>query len=116
MRGLFGLLLFRSRPTPPRRAVRASTGACPPVKTPRILDRVQVNQRMDGQVPLALPFRDESGREVRLGDFFNHGRPVILVPVYYECPMLCTQVLNGLVTALGVVTLDPGPGSSTSSR
>jgi protein SCO1/2 len=83
-------------------------GGLPAGESPRILDRVQVDQRMDGQVPLALPFRDESGREVRLGDFFNHGRPVVLVPVYYECPMLCTQVLNGLVTALGVVTLNPG--------
>ena len=83
-------------------------GSLPSGAKPTILARVQVDQRMDRQVPLALPFRDEAGREVRLGDYFNHGRPVILVPVYYECPMLCTQVLNGLVTALGVVRLDPG--------
>jgi protein SCO1/2 len=54
-----------------------------------------------------LPFVDESGRRVELGEFFGK-RPVILALVYYECPMLCTQVLNGLVTALGVMNFEPG--------
>ncbi len=50
---------------------------------------------------------DEAGRDVRLGEYFGK-RPVILALVYYECPMLCTQVLNGLVTALGVMNFEPG--------
>ncbi len=58
-------------------------------------------------MPLDLTFTDESGREVPLGEFFGK-RPVILALVYYECPMLCTQVLNGMVSALGVLNFDVG--------
>ena len=61
------------------------------------------------QLPLDLPFMDESGKQVRLGDYFGK-RPVVLALVYYECPMLCTQVLNGLVSALEVLTFDAGQG------
>ena len=67
---------------------------------PGILSRIGIDQRLNTQVPLEIPFVDETGRHVRLGDFFG-SRPVILALVYYECPMLCTQVLNGLVSALG---------------
>ncbi len=74
---------------------------------PGILGRIGIDQRLNSQVPLDLPFVDEGGRTVRLGDFFGK-RPVILALVYYECPMLCTQVLNGLVTALGVLNFEPG--------
>ena len=52
-------------------------------------------------------FVDEAGRAVRLGDYFGK-RPVVLVFVYYDCPMLCTQVINGLASALGVLSLEPG--------
>ena len=58
-------------------------------------------------MPLDLPFKDEAGRDVRLGDYFGK-RPVILTLVYYECPMLCTQVLNGLASALGVLKFSVG--------
>ena len=74
---------------------------------PGLLSRVRIDQKLNHQVPLDLPFTDETGREVRLGDYFGK-RPVILALVYYECPMLCTQVLNGLVTALGVMSFEPG--------
>jgi protein SCO1/2 len=74
---------------------------------PGILGRVAIEQRLNTQVPLDIPFVDETGKQVRLGDFFGT-RPVILALVYYECPMLCTQVLNGLVTALGVMNFEPG--------
>ena len=74
---------------------------------PGLLNQIRIEQKLDTQVPLDLPFVDESGREVRLGDYFGK-RPVILALVYYECPMLCTQVLNGLVTALGVMNFEPG--------
>jgi protein SCO1/2 len=52
-------------------------------------------------------FRDEAGRAVRLGDYFG-ARPVVMVFAYYDCPMLCTQVINGLSSALGVMSLAPG--------
>jgi protein SCO1/2 len=65
----------------------------------RVTREVKFDQRLDALVPLDLHFRDEEGRDVRLSDFV-HDRPVILSLVYYECPMLCTQVLNGLSTSL----------------
>ena len=74
---------------------------------PGLLSRIAIEQRLNQQVPLDLPFIDENGRQVKLGDYFGK-RPVILALVYYECPMLCTQVLNGLVTALGVMNFEPG--------
>jgi protein SCO1/2 len=74
---------------------------------PGLLSRVGIDQHLNQQVPLQLVFNDESGREVQLGEFFGK-RPVILAMVYYECPMLCTQVLNGLVSSLGVLNFDVG--------
>jgi protein SCO1 len=74
---------------------------------PGLLGKIHIDQRLDNQVPLDLPFTDETGRQVRLGEYFGK-RPVILALVYYECPMLCTQVLNGLVTALTVMNFEPG--------
>jgi protein SCO1 len=74
---------------------------------PGILSKIAIDQKIGGQLPLETPFVDESGREVKLGDYFGE-RPVILALVYYECPMLCTQVLNGLVSALGVMNFEVG--------
>jgi protein SCO1 len=74
---------------------------------PGLLSKIRIDQRLNHQVPLDLQFTDETGRTVRLGEYFGK-RPVILALVYYECPMLCTQVLNGLVTALGVMNFEPG--------
>jgi protein SCO1/2 len=76
-------------------------------RLPASLTQVGLDQRLNEQVPLDLEFRDEAGRSVRLGDYFA-GRPVILVLAYYRCPMLCTQVLNGLVDGLRGIPLDAG--------
>jgi protein SCO1/2 len=75
----------------------------PSNQVPGPLGQVAFEQRLDEQLPLDLPFRDESGRTVMLGDYFGR-KPVVLAFVYYECPMLCTQVLNGLESALRVLT------------
>ena len=77
------------------------------VDRPLPLKQVGIDQKLDSQVPLALQFKDETGKTVKLGDYFGK-RPVILAPVYYECPMLCTQILNGLVRSLKAVTFNPG--------
>jgi protein SCO1 len=69
---------------------------------PEPLKGVTFEQRLDTALPLELTFRDEDGRAVRLGQYFGR-RPVVLAFVYYECPMLCTQVLNGLLSALSVL-------------
>lgn len=75
----------------------------PSASVPRPLQQVSFEQRLNEQLPLDLPFKDEDGRAVTLGDYFGHHRPVVLTFVYYECPMLCTQVLNGLTNAVGVL-------------
>jgi protein SCO1/2 len=61
-----------------------------------------IDQRLGAKVPLDLPFRDEHGNRVTLGDC-TAGRPTVLVLAYYRCPMLCTQVLNGLLRALRAI-------------
>ncbi len=74
---------------------------------PDILAKVGIDQKLDSQVPLDLSFRDETGRTVRLADYFGK-KPVVLSLVYYECPMLCTQVLNGAVAAFKVLNFTIG--------
>jgi protein SCO1/2 len=74
---------------------------------PASLQRIGYDQRVGGQIPLDLAFRDEAGREVRLGRYFNQ-RPVVLVLAYYGCPMLCGVVLSDLAAALKVLPFDAG--------
>ncbi len=94
------------RPGSPLYGARPETG--PPASgLPTALSEVGIEQKLDEQLPLDLVFRNETGAEVRLGDYFGK-RPVVLALVYYECPMLCNQVLNGLVTALRVLAFKPG--------
>ena len=77
-------------------------GSAPSSQMPTVLNSVTFEQRLNTQLPLDLPFKDEQGRTVRLGEYFGK-KPVVLAFVYYECPMLCTQVLNGLESALRVL-------------
>jgi protein SCO1/2 len=74
---------------------------------PPFLRDVGIDQRLGQQLPLDAIFQDEQGRPVRLGQYFG-ARPVILVLAYYNCPMLCTQVLGGLVSSLRVLSFDAG--------
>jgi protein SCO1/2 len=74
---------------------------------PAALRSIGFDQNIDQHVPLDTTFRDEAGKTVRLGDYFGK-RPVVMVFAYYDCPMLCTQVINGLSSALGVLSLNPG--------
>ena len=68
---------------------------------------VGIDQRLGQQVPLDAVFRNEAGRTVRLGDYFGN-KPVILSLVYYDCPMLCTLSLNGLLRSLQLMNLSAG--------
>jgi protein SCO1 len=77
------------------------------VMLPEALRGVGIEQKLDAQLPLELMFRDETGRTVRLGSYFG-SRPVLLALVYFECPMLCTQILNGLESSLRTLTFTPG--------
>jgi protein SCO1 len=74
---------------------------------PELLRDVGIDQKLGGQVPLDLGFRDEQGSTVSLGQFVA-GKPVVLALVYYQCPMLCTVVLNGVLDSLKQVPLDAG--------
>jgi protein SCO1/2 len=74
---------------------------------PSLLKEVGIDQKLNQSIPLNLEFRDEHGKAVQLGEFFGQ-KPVILSLVYYNCPMLCTQVLNGLESSLKLIPMDIG--------
>jgi protein SCO1/2 len=71
------------------------------------LKNVGIEQHLNEQIPPALTFRDETGKAVRLGDYFGK-KPMILNLVYYQCPMLCGEVLSGLNSSLRVLKFDVG--------
>lgn len=89
--------LYSSRPY----EARAPSGL------PKALNGVGIDQKLNEQLPLDLVFKDENGVSVKLGDYFKK-KPVVLSLVYYQCPMLCNQVLNGMVTAFKVMAFQPG--------
>jgi len=86
-------------------------------KAPALLDQVRIDQHLNTQLPLNLTFTDDAGKQVELGSYFGTspasdrpaaGKPAILALVYYQCPMLCSEELNGLVSALEMVRYVPG--------
>ncbi|MEI7771385.1 MAG: SCO family protein, partial [Chloroflexales bacterium] len=85
----------------------APAGALAQGGKPDPLHDVAYDQRLDSQVPLDLPFVDEQGHKVVLGDYFGT-QPVVLQLSYYECPMLCSLVRQGMLDALKSVTLSAG--------
>jgi protein SCO1/2 len=76
-------------------------------KPPAILNGVGVAQHLNQQLPLDLTFADDTGKQVQLGGYFGR-KPAILALVYYQCPMLCSEELNGLTGALQMVDEVPG--------
>jgi protein SCO1/2 len=72
-----------------------------------VVERVGFDQKLGERLPLDRRFRDDSGREIALGELLG-GRPLILVPVYYRCPLLCNQTLNALTRSLRPLSLDAG--------
>jgi protein SCO1/2 len=88
-----GAPAFGQYQPPPAPAERQAT------EQPGILKEIGVDQKLDNQVPLDLEFTDEHGKKVTLGDYAGE-RPIVLSLVYYGCPMLCGQVLNGLTRSL----------------
>jgi len=76
-------------------------------RPPDLLNKVGVAQRLNEQLPLSLVFTDDQGKQVSLGSYFGN-RPAILALVYYQCPMLCSEELNGLTGALEMVDMKPG--------
>jgi protein SCO1/2 len=74
---------------------------------PTVLQKVGVSQHLNQQLPLDAAFVDESGKAVKLGDYFGK-HPAILSLVYYTCPMLCSEELDGITSSLEMVKLTPG--------
>jgi protein SCO1/2 len=68
---------------------------------------IGIQQKLNAAIPLDTTFTDENGAAVPLRSFF-HGKPVLLAPVYYQCPMLCSQILSGVVASLRPLSLTPG--------
>ena len=96
----FGCVAAAQVPAPPELGPVAST-------RPRILEQARIEQRLGAQLPLDAAFRDEEGRAVKLGDYFGK-RPVVVAFVYFQCPMLCSQVMNGLTGALDAMKFTAG--------
>ena len=104
--GIAALLLITGA-TLRAQAVPARTGPASSAM-PAVLQNVGFEPPLDGQMPLDLPFRDETGRSVLLRDYFGQQRPVVLAFVYYGCPMLCDQVEQGVVGVLRMLSFNPG--------
>jgi protein SCO1/2 len=95
------VLLLTAAPGPARAQDQDTPGAT--------VNRIGFDQKLGVRLPLDRRFRDESGRELALGELFGR-RPVILAPVYYRCPLLCSQTLNALTRSLKPLSLDAGKG------
>jgi len=88
--------------------VRAQMADSSSDRLPPQLGYVAIEQRLNQQVPLQLPFRDEAGKTILLGDLFQPGRPVILSLVYFNCTMLCSQVLAEMAHTMRRLKFDAG--------
>lgn len=75
---------------------------------PAILKNVAFRPELNAQMPLDTAFRDENGKSVQLGEYFHQQKPVVLAFVYYGCPMLCTQLEQGVVGSLRMLSFNPG--------
>ncbi len=87
----------------------------PTNEQPSVLNGVGIAQHLNTQLPLNLAFTDDEGKSVHLGDYFGK-RPAILALVYYRCPMLCSEELDGLTSALRMVSYVPGKDFNVASR
>jgi protein SCO1/2 len=106
------MLLLATLATASTSAVAVAREAAPTPRAtsdvgPGMFQKVKFDQNLDATLPLDVPLRDERGRTITLGDCFR-GRPVIVNLVYYECPMLCNEVLNSLLRSLNALSFDVG--------
>jgi protein SCO1/2 len=102
--GVFALVLSASAVM--GQAVPSSTGPAAQ-NMPLVLQNVGFEPQLNAHLPLDLPFRDETGRNVQLREYFTQ-KPVLLALVYYGCPMLCNQTEQGVVGALRMLSFNPG--------
>jgi protein SCO1/2 len=107
----------------------AANDAPPSAPLPPGIAGVGIDEHLGAALPLDLDFRDHTGNDARLGSYFDHHRPVIVVLMYHRCPMLCSLVLDGLARALRrldwtvgkefdvvAISVDPTDGPAVASR
>jgi protein SCO1 len=87
--------------------IAAHSARAQQLTTPPILSKVGIEQNLNAQIPPDLMFRDETGKSVRIGDFFGR-KPILFSLVYFDCPALCTEVLNGELRTMKAISLDLG--------
>ena len=78
-----------------------------PTGLPPVLKEIGIDQKLNQQLPADAVFKDETGATVKLENYFGR-RPIVLSLVYYDCPMLCTQILNGMIASFKTLSLKPG--------
>lgn len=98
---LFAASVSRAQMTPDN-VGEASSGM------PKVLQGVGFRPELNAQMPLDTSFKDETGRAVKLSDYFHQQKPVVVAFVYYGCPMMCTQLEQGVVGALKMLSFNPG--------
>lgn len=98
--------LAAQAPGAPTPGYRRAPGL-PASTVPAPLREIGFDQKLDTQLPMETRFKDEQGREVRIGDYFGQ-KPVVLAFVYYDCPMLCTQIISSLTSTLRTMSLAAG--------
>ena len=74
---------------------------------PNLLSEIGIDQNLNAQIPLDLTFKDETGRDVRLRDYFG-AKPVVMNFTYFSCPMMCPEVLSGMASAFTILKFDAG--------
>ena len=103
---IFGIVAWLVASSAQAQTVPSNVGSSASTMPPA-LENVGFEPPLNGQMPLDLHFRDETGRDVQLGEFFGR-KPVVLAFVYFSCPMLCDQVQMGVVGALRMLSFNPG--------
>jgi protein SCO1/2 len=104
--GLAALLLFAA--TASYAQMAPDSVGQPANGMPTILQGVKFRPELNAQMPLDAAFKDETGKDVRLGDYLHAQKPVVLAFVYYGCPMMCTQLEQGVVGSLRMLSFNPG--------
>ena len=104
---LAAMLLGTAAPSSGQAGARRSILSLPETGRPPVLRDVGFDQKLGDHVPLDIPFRDERGDEVTIGDYLGD-RPVVLLPAYYSCPMLCPLTIEGTARALKALSFDAG--------
>jgi protein SCO1/2 len=102
------LMLLASASVAQAQYATGPTRSAPAKEQSEILKQVGIDQKIGQQIPLDLPFTDDEGQAVTLRKYFGGRKPVVVALAYYQCPMLCTQVLNGMTGALKTLSFDAG--------